>query len=773
MSSTTSFQIVRIASVFLLLFIGATLTGPMPCLSETNGVRFQGDIPKKAMAAARRVESVSATATIPMIITLPLRNQEALKTFIRRVSDPADPLYGHFLTPREFTEKFGPTQADYDAVAAYVLRQGFKITATHPNRTLINISASAAAVETAFKLRLNMYRTPQGRRFYAPDSGPEVPASIASRISGVIGLDNATRWHPHSYFVSAADAALRMPNQIGHGQGGGLTPADIEKAYNLTGVSAKGAGQVLGILDFAGYNASDISEYTNYYNLPAVLLQDVHIDGFSPDPQNDTSEATLDIELQIALAPDVKKIVIYEAPNSDVGVVHAFNKIATDNLATQISTSWGSSELQTSQTVLDGENAALQQMAAQGQSFFSSTGDRGAYDDTSDPTLLSVDDPGSQPYIVGTGGTKLFLYSDGTYNYESTWNTNGTADAGAGGGGVSAVWRIPTWQQGIGSAASSAMRNVPDVSLDADLDNGYSIYYDGGWWVFGGTSCAAPLWAAFTARVNQVRAENGMPVLGFANPLLYAIAASPKYDTDFHDIENGTDNLYYVAGTGYDNATGWGSFNGAHLLADLAQPVDPVTPATPADFAATAGDGRVNLSWRASTGAASYNVYRGTAPGGEGITPIRTGITETAYTDTTVTNGVTYYYQVAAANTSGTSPLSVEVSAAPLAAPKLSATGGDGKVNLSWSASAGATGYNLYRATAPGQEGNTPIQAGITATTYTDTAVTNGVTYYYQVAATNDSGTSSLSKEASATAQVQQSGGGGGGGCFIGIATGK
>ena len=118
------------------------------------------------------------------------------------------------------------------------------------------------------------------------------------------------------------------------------------------------------------------------------------------------------------------------------------------------------------------------------------------------------------------------------------------------------------------------MRNVPDVSLNADPRTGYSVYFSDpvngpDWFVIGGTSAAAPLWAAFTALVNQQRVVGGRPLLGFPNPTLYQIAAGPNYGTDFHDIADGSNNLFFNAGPGYDNATGWGSFNGANLLNEL------------------------------------------------------------------------------------------------------------------------------------------------------------------------------------------------------------
>ena len=190
----------------------------------------------------------------------------------------------------------------------------------------------------------------------------------------------------------------------------------------------------------------------------------------------------------------------------------------------------------------------------------------------------------------------------------------------------------------------------------------------------------------------------------------------------------------------------------------------PSAPAAPTGLTATAGNASVSLGWTASSGASSYNVYRGTSAGGESGTAIATGVTTTSYTDATATNGTTYYYKVAAVNSTGTSALSNEASATPQtsvpAAPTgLTATGNNGSVSLNWGASSGATSYKLFRSTSSGGEGTTAYVSSITATSYSDTGVTNGTTYYYKVAAVNGAGTSAQSAEASAT----PAGGGGGG----------
>jgi kumamolisin len=168
--------------------------------------------------------------------------------------------------------------------------------------------------------------------------------------------------------------------------------------------------------------------------------------------------------------------------------------------------------------------------------------------------------------MVGAGGTTLTTNSSGAYVSEMTWTD--------GGGGISTVWSIPSWQKNVISSSSTflgstTMRNVPDVSLDADPNTGYAIYLSGSWTEFGGTSCAAPLWAAFTALVNQQREAEGLSDLGFPNPALYALGVTSDYSSDFHDIADGSTNGYYPAVSGYDDATGLGTINGQNLFNDL------------------------------------------------------------------------------------------------------------------------------------------------------------------------------------------------------------
>jgi kumamolisin len=301
------------------------------------------------------------------------------------------------------------------------------------------------------------------------------------------------------------------------------------------------------------------------------------VDGATGSAGQEAAETTLDVELVSAMAPGAKQILVYEAPNSATSVLHLYSKIANDNQAQIVTTSWGGPERYQNTAFLTSESAILKQMALQGQTVFAAAGDAGAY---SDQSSLSVIDPASQPFVVAVGGTRLYS-NGGSYRSETTWN-NGSPSQGAGGGGVSSLWVQPSWQSGVISSAtrgSASMRNVPDVALNSDPMTGYAIYYAGRWTNIGGTSAAAPLWAGFTALVNQQREANGLRQIGFLNPILYSLGKGSRYSSDFNDIRDGSTNLYYPAVQGYDNATGWGSMNGQGLFQDLSVDTSDVSAA--------------------------------------------------------------------------------------------------------------------------------------------------------------------------------------------------
>lgn len=510
-----------------------------------------------ALATANDQGKADESQEIPVSVSLSLSNEDQLIEELQQIYQAGSPKFHQFLTPEQFRAKYAPTDAQVASVVSYLQSQGLNSVTTDPNGLTVHAKGKIGSLNAAFNTEIHQYTDAQGHAFRAPSYELQVPEELP--IQGVLGLQNRTVAHNH----------LRGPRPAatgrdGTGPAGGYSPGDIHTAYNLP-ASLDGSGQTLALFELDGYTSSDISSYAQQLGLNLPLLQNVLIDGADGSAGAGEAEVTLDLELMIALAPNAQKILIYEGPNNDQGMLDTYSRIASDNLAKSVSTSWGSAEDSLTSSFIASENAIFMEMAAQGQTIFSAAGDTGAYDDGSG---LSVDDPSAQPFVVGVGGTTLSTNSDGSRSGETTWNDS----SGAGGGGISSVWSVPSWQQGMGTTqnmGSTTMRTVPDVSLHADINTGYAIFNQGQWQVWGGTSAAAPLWAAFMALVNQQRAANGLGPVGYVTPTLYDLGRSNRYGSDFFDINDGSTNEYYPAVNGYDLATGLGSFNGAGLLQDL------------------------------------------------------------------------------------------------------------------------------------------------------------------------------------------------------------
>lgn len=505
-----------------------------------------------------QLSAVAGNHVLNLSIVLPLNFEDELDQKLLDLSNPKSPYYRQFLSQDEFVARYAPTEEEKNAVQAYLEDNGFRVFSVDPNRLILHVSADVATINRVFNTEIFYFRDAQGKQFYAPIYEIQVDSSL--KIHSVHGLEN--RFHAHSHHkLLESDTAKK-----------GLAPADIKKAYSLAS-NLDGTGQVLAVFELEGYSESDIRAYEDAYNLPHVPLTNISVDNAHGAPG---AESTLDIELMIALAPKASKILVYEGPNSGSGILDTYNKIATDNVAKSISTSWGATETGNPGSFIRAEGLIFKQMVAQGQSLYAAAGDSGAYDND---TSLSVDDPASQSLIVAVGGTKLSTKSDGSYSSETTWSSGNGPGNNGGGGGISTIWPIPSWQQGAANAnagASTSMRNLPDISLDSDPSTGYAIYFGGKWKVYGGTSCAAPLWAAFTALVNQSFANNGHAVLGFPNPALYQLGKSQNYGPSFNDISDGSTNGYYKAVRGFDLATGWGTFKGDGLLSYLVGITPPV-----------------------------------------------------------------------------------------------------------------------------------------------------------------------------------------------------
>jgi hypothetical protein len=545
-SLSFTFGIVLFVSVGTLSAAPRRLTGHVPAVVARGEIAPMGRVP--------------GTNQMRLAISLPLRDAAALTNLLRDIYDPASPQFHHYLTPAAFAGRFGPTPADYAAVARYAQTNGLAVVATHSNRLVLDVTGRAADVERAFHVRLNSYRHPKAHRnFFAPDAEPSV-ADVPA-IMHISGLNNYSLPRPRLHPLSATVNG-KVVSRSGSGPGGSYMGNDFRAAY-VPGTVLTGAGQSVGLLQFDGFHPGDITNYASAMglsNVPPVVV--VPVDGGVSTPGDGEVEVALDIEMALSMAPGIASIYVYEAPNGTGLWVDLLSQMADDNLACQLSCSWGGGE----------SDAALEQiflqMAAQGQSFFDASGDDDAFTGT-------IDFPSESPNITQVGGTMLTTDGSGNYVSETVWNRNNNYGSS---GGISTTVAIPTWQLGISMTAnqgSTTMRNIPDVALTAE--NVYVIYGDGQTGAFGGTSCAAPLWAGYTALINQQAVVFGRPAVGFLNPAIYELGKGTTYPLNFHDVTTGnntnaTSGNKYFAANGYDLCTGWGTPVGQYLINSLIPP---------------------------------------------------------------------------------------------------------------------------------------------------------------------------------------------------------
>jgi uncharacterized repeat protein (TIGR03803 family) len=561
--------------VFLLLFASLAKAAERQAL--------HGHVPNAAKQLSP-LKRVDGTNTLDLTIALPLRSTAELNKLLQEIYDPSSPNYHHYLTPEEFAQRFGPSQADYDALIAFANSHNLAVTSKHPNRTLLDVNGSVADIEKTLHLNLRIYKHPrEARTFRAPDSDPSL--DLAAPVLSISGLDDFNLPKPMSTsfrkFLSRSDPKNKrgpmgkpensgIPYATGSGPRAAFIGKDFRTAY-APGVALDGAGQTVGLFQLDGYFPSDIIEYEQLAGLPNVPITNVLVNGFTGRAGINNIEVALDIEMVISMAPGLSKVIVYEGSGSSANAI--LNRMATDNLAKQLSSSWGFGE-----QVDPAREQIFQQFAAQGQSMFQASGDGAAWTGAIFP-------PSDDPWVTVVGGTSLNAATPGgAWQSETTWSDGNGVGTG---GGVSTSYPIPIWQRGINmttNQGSATMRNIPDVAAHSEV-NIWVIVNNGEEGVGGGTSASAPLWAGFAALANQRAAANGQSNIGFINPALYAIGKGPTYSANFHDITTGNNTNHdspdkFFAVPGFDLCTGWGTPIGSNLIASLVTPPDTmrITP---------------------------------------------------------------------------------------------------------------------------------------------------------------------------------------------------
>jgi subtilase family serine protease len=565
---------------------GAATSNPAGAATSNTVVDRVGTLPFVPKGAIE-LGPLARSVMLSVDIVLQPRDPASLAAYATAVSTPGSSLYRHYLPAGAFPAVFGPHTATIRSVEKWLRERGLRPPAISGDHLYFQVTASAADLERAFSVGLVRYDV-GGHIAYANTAAPLFATSVAGAIQGVVGLSNLALPR-HESMLPIKDVV--RPHVVPHVFTGGPQPCgaattegvdsgsytadQLASAYDfsaLYGAGDEGSGETVALFELEPDLSSDISAYQSCYGTDATVTY-TKVDGGAGSGAGG-GEAALDIEDVIGLAPQAT-IDVYQAPNSDTGLYEDYSEIVSQDVAKVVSTSWGVCEKEAGSTMMSEEATVFEDAAVQGQSVFAAAGDSGSEDCyfSDGSTTLAVDDPGSQPYVTDVGGTTLDEI--GPPPTQTVWNT-----AGAGGGGISTKWAMPSYQSdapaslNVVNSHSSATpcaapsgtycREVPDVSADADPYTGYVFYYEGAWTSIGGTSAAPPLWAALTALIDASSGCAGAPI-GFANPSLYNVAGSTSYSASFSDITSG-DNDYtgthsgkFPAGSAYDMASGLGT----------------------------------------------------------------------------------------------------------------------------------------------------------------------------------------------------------------------
>jgi len=531
-----------------------------------------------ANGQAQLVGKLPATQTLRFDIVLPLRDRAGLQNFVQEVEDSASPSYHRFLTPQEFTARFGPSQEDWDALVAFAKASGFEIISGTREARDLRLTGTVANIEKAFHVTMGTYRDLTGdRTFFAVDREPTV--DLPFQLWHITGLDNDSK--PHPMYVKKSDYAKAHgidANKVvshattGSGPSASFLGSDMRAAY-YGGTALTGSGQNIALFEFAGTDLSDLSTYyKNVGQTEPYTPTLISTGGYgtscvdSGSSACDDTEQTLDMTQAMGMAPGSSMLYMYVCGDvlasgsgniSDTACISAMVTDTDAPLSKQISCSWGWTPADPS--TLD---PYFEQMASQGQNFFAASGDSSAWSASNEAW------PADDANIVSVGGTDLTTSSAaGPWKSETAW-----ADSG---GGISPdSIPIPSWQKLSGVITSSnkgstTLRNGPDVSANANFtfyvcaDQTTCTAND-----YGGTSFATPMWAGYLALANEQAASNG-DTIGYINPIIYPAALTSSYGTYFHDITSGSCGTYSGI-TGYDLCSGWGSPNTTGIINLLA-----------------------------------------------------------------------------------------------------------------------------------------------------------------------------------------------------------
>jgi len=522
-----------------------------------------------ALPGARALGPANPHATIEVL--LKLRRKKELPDIDNRPQKP--------ISREELANEYGGSEEDMSKVEASIQSFGLQVVSKDPATRSIRLSGTIAQIEAAFQVKLFNYAHPDGN--YRGRVGEvHVPAELKDIVRGVFGLDNrrtARRGRHPNRTAAQKKSISAVPDSW-------YLPSQLAAHYNFP--PGDGSGQTVGLLEFGGgYFESDLSDFCQAANISLPTVIPISADGTATNAKDGAEgEVMLDIEVVAGTCPKAT-IAVYFVQFTEGGWVTVLDTALQDktNNPRVLSVSWGYAEKAQTWTkaAMEQVNEALKEAAMLGVTVCVAAGDDGSSDALQDGHA-HVDFPSSSPYALAVGGTTIPV--KGGSQPDIVWFEGDGLRADSGGstgGGVSAEFPRPPWQQGIDVTSVNPRgivgRCVPDVAANADWNaSPYLLVVDGGAQANGGTSAATPLVASLITRINAQR-DAGNPV-GYLTPLLYQ--ASPARGTTVGaagcaDIVGGNNNTAQVGGysavAGYDAVSGWGTPNGVALMQALAE----------------------------------------------------------------------------------------------------------------------------------------------------------------------------------------------------------
>lgn len=548
-------------------------------------------LPALVGVALAVVLAMPAGAAARLQLIFPLAVDDAgLRHFATAVSTPGSADYGQYQPVALLARRFGASPATRTAVVRYLRSIGAGAVKASPTGMFVQATMGVSLAERTFGARLAQFRAADGQRFLAPRAAVRLPSALRGSALGVIGLDTRPvvghRAAPPAQAPSAYRPVSGTPTGCTAGvRTGGFTPNQYLSAYDyspLQSAGLGGQGQRVALLEIDGFRRSDLSTFARCFGLRVPRLSVYGVGIAKPLPTG--PEATLDLELLSAAAPGAESFEVFESRSDAVAVDQAFvAPLVTAGTKPQvISASLGLCEPAMQAAFgtagIRAVERSLELAAATGITTMVASGDSGSADCTDDQgtpiDALAVDYPSGSPWVTSVGGTNVQLNAANQIVSQQVWNDT-SAQAAAGGGGLSGLFYRPPYQNGV---VSVNRRAVPDVSMLADIGPGYATYCSAhtpgcrGWRTVGGTSAAAPLLAGGMAMVDQDLHRHGRELVGLANPLLYTLGRSGAGANVFADVTQGNNDVgpfipsgggqslgCCSANPGFDWASGWGS----------------------------------------------------------------------------------------------------------------------------------------------------------------------------------------------------------------------